>query len=536
MALQNPLALGGTGTIQELPRLDRHLATSQRTARMGSWHQDLATGQVDWSDQMFLLLGVEPEPATAGTETLLSRLHPDDAPVLRGELARLEAAEGVSGAGAGHGVGAGGVVVRVRVGSPGAAKVLEVRARVEVDPAGRRQTLGTLQDVTQLVALERDLHAGAERFRVVFDAAPIGMALVDDRLHHRPVIVMANRALARLAGIEVVDLVGLGLDRVAPGIDLSCAGPVEVRLVRPDGAPCWVSVSAASIGDHVGARRHLVVHWVDVTERRLAQAEVRGSDDRAARIAAVLQNSLLPYVPQRVGPVVVATRYRACGPGERVGGDWSDVFALPGGRIGIVVGDVAGHGIEAAATMTRLRALVRMLATSGASPAGVLRRLNDVMQDGDLGLDIELATLVHGQLDPRTGLLTHSSAGHLPLIALPPGEGDLPRVACPIPAVGGPPIGAVPGFTYTQQVLGLEPGTTAIGYSDGLIERRGQDLSLALLSLVEALNSLPPELAADAEALADHLLVLGDAEHCEDDVAVIVLGFEPQAWPSPRGT
>ena len=273
---------------------------------------------------------------------------------------------------------------------------------------------------------------------------------------------------------------------------------------------------------------YLVTHLIDVTGRRRAEEQARELAARDSRIAEVLQASMMPDVPHRVGPVRAAHRYRPAGHGETVGGDWSDLLSLPDGTIGVVVGDVAGHGIESAVTMTRLRTAVRMLATSGVSPAGVMRRLNDLMHETDLGSDIDLATIVYGQLDPVAGTLRYCSAGHLPLLLLGGDRTGGQRPVSTVPAAGGPPIGVVPGLRYTEHATRLEPGCTIIGFTDGLIERRGGDLDESLLRLLAGVAAVPTERAEDVEELADAVLDLSPGEAAEDDIAVIVLGLDPQ--------
>jgi PAS domain S-box-containing protein len=383
-----------------------------------------------------------------------------------------------------------------------------------------------------------ELPAGDGRFRVAFDRAPIGMALVDARPEHPPVLLRANAALVEMAGIPHAALLARTLpdlihsadhrEVVRPGL---LEGWVEsavqaARLVRPDGVERWVSISATVVRDADGLPDYLVTHLVDVTDARRAEAAARERAARDGRIAAVLQSGLLPYVPCQVGPVRAASRYRPAGHGELVGGDWTDVLAVPGGKIGMVVGDVAGHGIESAVTMTRLRTVVRMLATSGVSPAGVMRRLNDVMHETDMGADIDLATLLYAQFDPVTGLLHYCSAGHLPLLLLAPDPAAERRAVSPVPAVGGPPIGVIPGLRYTEQAIHLEPGSTLIGFTDGLIERRGADLDASLLHLLAELGAVPAEATRDVEGLADIVLDLSPGGGVEDDVAVIVLELE----------
>jgi serine phosphatase RsbU (regulator of sigma subunit) len=206
-----------------------------------------------------------------------------------------------------------------------------------------------------------------------------------------------------------------------------------------------------------------------------AQSCMKGAEPAAGSFPADV--SRLPAVPVRTS--------RPAGHGETIGGDWVDVFPLPDGRVGVVVGDVAGHGIEAAATMTRLRTMVHLLATSGVSPAGVMRRLNETLHDTELGDDIHLATLVHGQLDLATGALA----------------------------------------------VVLQPGSVLIGYTDGLIEHRGHDLDDNLLALLSGLNALPASITADVEALADAILAMSQPGPTTDDIAVIALAFDPRSDP-----
>jgi PAS domain S-box-containing protein len=402
------------------------------------------------------------------------------------------------------------------------------------------------------VALERELDASNHRFRGAFDRAPIGMALVEVRPERPATVIRANTALAEMVGVPASQLVGCaaadladeGQDTLPLGWPRLPAGSpdqvraAELRLRRPDGGHRWVSMSSTVVHDADGRPDFLITHLVDVTERRLAEAAMAERTERDSRIATVLQAGLMPYVPRVVGPVRAASRYRPAGHGETVGGDWSDVLALPDGRIGLVVGDVAGHGIESAATMARLRTAVRMLATSGVSPAGVMRRLNDLMHETELSSDIDLATLVHAQLDPATGTLRYCSAGHLPLLLFTEAEvgpgGFLHRPVSPVPAVGGPPIGVVSGLRYSEQAVRLEPGSTLVGFTDGLIERRTSGLDASLLRLLDELGSLPADRTTDVEALADAVLELSPGESAGDDIAVIVFSFDPgPGTPSP---
>lgn len=309
---------------------------------------------------------------------------------------------------------------------------------------------------------------------------------------------------------------------------------VEVRLLpalqdlpahRLGGPQRWVSMlSVTAETNPDGSPLHSIGIVQDITTRKAHEQELLARAARDARIAAILQDGLMPLVPRRVGAVRVAIRYQPAGLGERIGGDWADVFAMPNGRIGLVIGDVAGHGIEVTATMSRLRTLVRLLASSGAGPATVVRRVNHAMHQLDLGDTAAMATLVHAQLEPAIGTLTYASAGHLPLLLLPADDraGGVEAVA----TASDPPLGVVEHWPYTEDTVALRPGSIVLGFTDGLVERRREDITVNLRRLMTGLDSLPTHLRTDIEALADTLLALpGDVG--TDDVAVVVVSCPP---------
>jgi PAS domain S-box-containing protein len=582
-----PVAPAHSPPIRASMRSAQQLARSERTTRMGSWEEDIRTGRGAWSQGMYDLLGLPEATVSPGMETLLGRLHPDDLPPVIAEHRRALTHGGEWSAEARLAVPAttdpeqddperagteqdgteqdgteqdGTEQDGTEQEAPDArdqpGTTVSIRGRVELDRTGAVvASAGTVQDVSARVRLERQVRAGALRLQMAVDHSPIGFALVDVRPGHPPRRLSANPALAEMMGVSIPELLerpmlesvhpldrerhGAFLRRVVDG-EIPAGRSVESRVLRPDGQERWVSASGAVVRDSHGRPDYMIAHMVDITERKRAQGQAEAAAARQARIASVLQDGLHPYVPHRVGPVEIASRYQPAGIDELVGGDWTDVFTLSTGRIGIVVGDVAGHGVQAAATMTRLRTLVRMLATSGTSPAGVMRRLNDVLHDTDIGEDIDLATLVHAQLDPSTGTLVYCSAGHLPLLALPNDRAGRRRLVTPVPAVGGPPIGVQPDLRFTEGTLTLEPGSLLIGYTDGLIERRGHSIDQSLLTLQNSINELPASTLADVDALAEAVMNLapGGAAAAPDDIAVIVLNFDPptRRLPHPAGT
>jgi len=233
------------------------------------------------------------------------------------------------------------------------------------------------------------------------------------------------------------------------------------------------------------------------------------------RTGLTLQRSLLPGdVPQLPG-IEVAVRYRAGATGAFVGGDWYQGVVV-GEDLVLCMGDVMGHGMRSAARMGQLRAIVATLALEGHGPGALLARLADSV---DVLLDLELATLLVAVYSPSRRTLTVASAGHPP-----PLLATLDAEPAYLDVVPGPPIGSLPG-EYEELVVDVPPGSTAVLYTDGLVERRGEALDVGLEALRQALR----ELRLPPEAVADHVLAtLGRSEGGDDDVALLVLSHLPE--------
>ncbi len=180
-----------------------------------------------------------------------------------------------------------------------------------------------------------------------------------------------------------------------------------------------------------------------------------------------------------------------------VGGDWFDVLPLSGGRIGLVVGDVMGHGVHAAAVMGQLRTAVRTLAGLDLPPNEVMGHLDDIV--ASLG-ELHYATCVYAVYDPVARTCEFANAGHLPPVLVSP-DG--------VPAVVDPPSGAVlgvGGVPFEQKELRVEPGSVLVLYTDGLVETRDRDLDTGIGLLCEALGEHhgPLEEASDAVIASLH--------------------------------
>jgi serine phosphatase RsbU (regulator of sigma subunit)/anti-sigma regulatory factor (Ser/Thr protein kinase) len=229
-------------------------------------------------------------------------------------------------------------------------------------------------------------------------------------------------------------------------------------------------------------------------------------------IAETLQRSLLPGRLPHSERLQIAARYLPGTTELQVGGDWFDAMELPDGRVGLVVGDVVGKGLHAAASMGQLRNALRALSLDHTKPAAVVRRLNLL---ADQVLETQFATLLYVVVDPGTRVCWLSSAGHPPPVAVHP-DG---RVE-PLEGGRGFPLGAVTDARYGQDVVELPSGALLVMYTDGLIERRGRHIDDGLGLLCDAVRDGP----RDPERLADHVVthLLGTDER-EDDVALLVL-------------
>jgi serine phosphatase RsbU (regulator of sigma subunit) len=224
--------------------------------------------------------------------------------------------------------------------------------------------------------------------------------------------------------------------------------------------------------------------------------------------ALTLQRSLLPSHPRVTGGLEVASRYQPAGATSEVGGDWFDVIPLDGGKTALVVGDVMGSGITAAATMGRLRTATNTLAALDLDPSVLLDHLDRITQD----LDHSIATCQYAIHDPHLRQCRIANAGHLPPVRLCPGRApellELPT---------GAPLG-VGGVAFSTTTVDLEPGDRLVFYTDGLVETRQHPLDERLDALLDLLDGPDRPL----EELCDLLLRTLHQPDNSDDVALLI--------------
>ncbi|MFJ9775722.1 SpoIIE family protein phosphatase [Kitasatospora sp. NPDC101157] len=296
------------------------------------------------------------------------------------------------------------------------------------------------------------------------------------------------------------------------------------RLQRPDGIARHIRVVAEPVLDDTaritavrGAYQDVSAqHWTEValaaTRDQLAHTEQQAAE--RSRLALQLQHAIMPPSrgTQHLHNLSVAVRYRPAEKDHLVGGDWYDAVALPHGQILLCVGDVAGHGIEAATGMVALRNALRGLAATGAGPAQLLAWLNSVTHHLT---DNVTATAVCGLYQPDTRRLHWARAGHLPPVLLRDGQANT------LPTIGGLLLGALDHADYQEDEVQLQPGDTLMMYTDGLIERRDRSVADSLDNLLTiAQTPLAPEEPHELERRLDLLLRHTNAD-TDDDTCLI---------------
>ncbi|MEW1997743.1 SpoIIE family protein phosphatase [Streptomyces coelicoflavus] len=321
--------------------------------------------------------------------------------------------------------------------------------------------------------------------------------------------------------------------------------PVMVaRVTRQDLGRIARSPEAAELLDRAGVHSYLAVPLIARGEvlgaldlKRIANPLPFGEDDlllarelaaraalqidnarwyqNARDTALTLQRSLLPSHPPVTGGLEVASRYQPAGGTSEVGGDWFDVIELAGGRTALVVGDVMGSGIAAAASMGRLRTATNTLAALELDPALLLGHLERTTA----GLDQAIATCLYAVHDPHRRQCRIANAGHLPPVRLragrPPELLDLPT---------GVPLG-VGGVAFSTTTVDLEPGDRLVFYTDGLVETRRQPLDERLDALLALLEGPDRPL----EEVCDLLLRTLHEPENSDDVALLIARATPPA-------
>ena len=366
----------------------------------------------------------------------------------------------------------------------------------------------------------------------LFEMAPCGylMTAIDGT------ILRVNRTFEQLTARKREDLVGRCRfqELLTPGGRiyhethyaplLTMQGSVReiaVEIVRPDGSRLPALVNSVLRHDDAGRPRVVRTTVFDATDRRRYEQELLRAQRREQEVALELQRGLLAGALREGEGIEIGFAYRPADKGLEVGGDWYDAFWLePGETLGIVVGDVVGRGLGAAATMGQLRSALRALASTGFEPGGLLEALSEFSRRHAVG---QMATVAYAEIDVRLGSMRYACAGHPPPAIVAPDaaawfawEGrstpldahafwsDRPEGACRLPA-----------------------GAMIVLYTDGLIERSDRPLRAGLDELLARIDRLRDEAP---ETVASSLAHDAAGENGRpDDVCVLALRLGPLA-------
>jgi serine phosphatase RsbU (regulator of sigma subunit) len=320
----------------------------------------------------------------------------------------------------------------------------------------------------------------------------------------------SNRVAIQVLGKQLVDRYR--------GVDASLMAQIDSAAERSQTATTRAIDATLAIAILIGAGLALLLAWFSEMQRRLASdAELnRRAYLEEKRIADALQEAFLQKQLPHVADADLHAIYVPAGRESRVGGDWYDVFDLGDDRVLFSIGDVAGHGIDAAVVMSRVRQAILSIGIDESDPANVLTRTNEIL----LMQDAKMVTAICGVIDLSQGVVRMANAGHPPAIMLFGQEQRVERIGAT-----GLPLGAMQHATYTVTSLLATPGSLLALYTDGLIERT-HDVEDGERRLLQALRSISPASADPAAAL---LQAIFQGEAPSDDVAILTISFRKQA-------
>ncbi|MGP2441443.1 ATP-binding SpoIIE family protein phosphatase [Streptomyces sp. JW3] len=357
--------------------------------------------------------------------------------------------------------------------------------------------------------------------RDVLDRVPALVALVHGPDHRIAYVndaytaAFGVRPLGERARAALPELAELGLFPLLDQVQRSRRPRTLKSRKAPDGRSYTFTCTPVTEGSDSG----VLVFATDVTDHAEAAERLRASERSQRETAVTLQRSLLPQELEEPDDLRIAATYHPGGTEAAVGGDWYDVITLGGGRTALVIGDVMGRGVRAAAVMGQLRTAVRAYARLDLPPHEILQLLDGLAAEIDAN---QIATCVYAIHDPNEGRLVYASAGHLPILVRDE-NGTVHRADEPT----GPPLGTG-GWIHASGSIPLTPGSTAVLYTDGLVERRDQDLDEGIAALERALAGA----RGTPQVICDRLVrSAGVTPEHDDDVAVLVLQHPARTGP-----
>lgn len=398
---------------------------------------------------------------------------------------------------------------------------------IDEQAGGSDERLRRIEAVTDATLARLDvedlLDELLDRVREVLQVDTAAILLLDE--HAQQVVATAAKGLEEAVRRGIRIPVGRGFagriarDKQPAILDNVTAADVVNPILLDKGIRALLGVPMFAGGKVIG-----VLHVGSLSPRRFTDDDVQlvqlaaeraslatqtrsSSIDRTAALA--LQRSLLPTHPPDAPGVDMAARY-VPGHDAGVGGDWYDVFTLPSGWLGVVIGDVSGHGLRSAVVMGRLRSALRAYALVCDDPASALTLLDRKIHHFETG---SLATVLYAMISPDRATIQMSLAGHLqPVLATPGQPAGTLNVPVDLPLGVGP---RQPGRRRTEIALPSE--AVLICYTDGLVERRGEIIDVGIERLCAAVEPGP------AETVCARIMATLAAEQPTDDIALLAI-------------
>ncbi len=410
---------------------------------------------------------------------------------------------------------------------------LSLSPLVDVDEEGRavRYLVATGSDITDAVAEADAFRRAQALFRSALDAmldhVVIGRAVRDgDGAIVDYEIEFVNRATVEGGRRPADDMVGQRLCEMYPAWRTSSMWDVFLSVIETgapfvgeriryddvarDGTPIsgYWDLRVAKLGDGYITASRDVTTFVQA-EQALREVEQTAERERVA--IDLLQRAALPEALPVVDDISIGAHYQAAQE-QPIGGDWYDAFVLDDSHLALVIADVAGHGMDAASYMVQIRNVLRTVAFEHSQPDDILRRVNQIVVT--LHADrAPMTTCCVALLDLGTLRLSFALAGHFPpLVRARDGAREMP------PGRPGPPLGVAADVSYVTSGVDLAPGDRIVLYTDGLIERRGESLTVGIERLERAVDDsrwMDPQRCTE--------FLSGDLSPREDDVAVLLV-------------
>jgi PAS domain S-box-containing protein len=358
-----------------------------------------------------------------------------------------------------------------------------------------------------------------ERLELALEAAQLGTWYWDERTG----LTVWDARLEAMHGMEPGTFGGTFADWEAslyPADRARCVAEVQAamddpgpyvllhRTQWPDGSIHWIEGRGRVVTDDDGHALGTIGVVLDVTDREERQAALARQVAEDHRLVQNVQRALLPVRMPRVEGVEFAARYEAA-PGSAIGGDWYAFVPLRDGRLGVAIGDVAGHGLSAVAEMAAIRFSSRSVSYLHDDPSQVLAQLSELVR---VFSPDTMVTALYGTLDPQSGCFEFALAGHFPPLLCGPDACELVDVRA------DPPLGL--GEDYASHTVTLRPDQTLVAFTDGILERRTESIALSLQRLTATARPGPRE----PNALCEHLMreMLADVPNADDAAVVAV--------------